>query len=101
MAVLPHRLGRYGLRLHPQKTRVVPFQRPPRHATGPRQHHPGWPGVFAFLGFTHYWGRSRQGHRVVQRKTAAQRFGQALKRIQEWCRSIATPRWRGNISSSR
>jgi hypothetical protein len=95
MAVLPHRLGRYGLRLHPQKTRMVPFQRPPHLATGPRHHQPGRPGVFAFLGFTHYWGRSRHGHWVVQRKTAAQRFGRARKRIQEWGRGHrhATVAW--------
>lgn len=86
MAVLPQRFGQYGLRLHPEKTRLVPFQRPPWRATGPRHHHATWPGTFDFLGFTHYWGRSRRGNWVVQRKTATTRFSRALKRISVWCR---------------
>jgi hypothetical protein len=54
MAVLPQRFGRYGLRLHPAKTRLVPFQRPPWRATGARHHHATWPGTFAFLGFVRH-----------------------------------------------
>ena len=48
-AVLPKRFGRYGLTLHPEKTRLVPFQRPrARGLEVPR------PGTFGFLGFTLY-----------------------------------------------
>jgi group II intron reverse transcriptase/maturase len=84
MAVLPKRLGRYGLALHPEKTRLVPYQRPPLDRRGP----PGTegPGSFDFLGFTHYWARSRSGKWVIKRKTAKSRFGRALKRVAEWCR---------------
>ena len=46
----------------------------------------GRPGTFDFLGFTHFWARSRRGWWVVKQKTAKGRFGRALKRVAEWCR---------------
>ena len=79
--VLPKRLARFGLRLHPEKTRLVDFRRPwdsGRRDKGPRS--------FDFLGFTHHWGRSRHGRWVVKRKTAKGRVSRALRRIGEWCR---------------
>jgi group II intron reverse transcriptase/maturase len=48
-AVLPKRFGRFGLTLHPDKTRLVDFRRPPRGGSRP--------GTFEFLGFKHYWGK--------------------------------------------
>jgi group II intron reverse transcriptase/maturase len=78
LAVLPKRFGRYGLELHPDKTRLVPFQRP--REGGPK------PGTFDFLGFTHYWGQSRRGSPVVKCKTAHKRVSRTLKRIAEHCR---------------
>jgi RNA-directed DNA polymerase len=79
--VLPKRFGKYGLTLHPEKTRLVPFGKP----KDPPDEGPG-PGTFDFLGFTHFWGRSRQGTWVVKRKTADSRFSRALTRIADWCR---------------
>jgi group II intron reverse transcriptase/maturase len=81
MEVLPKRLGKHGLALHPEKTRLVPFRRPPRQPPSG-----GGPGTFDFLGFTHHWGRSRSGYWVVRQKTAKGRFGRALRRVAEWCR---------------
>ena len=81
LEVLPRRLGKYGLALHPEKTRLVPFRSPRRGDGGGEE-----PGSFDFLGFTHYWGRSRKSRRVVKRKTAKDRFGRSLKRLSEWCR---------------
>jgi RNA-directed DNA polymerase len=86
LAVLPKRFGKYGLQLHPDKTRLVPF-RPP---TGPlpcpgRQPDPP-SGSFDFLGFRHFWGQSRRGNWVVKRRTMPSRFGRALRRIAAWCR---------------
>jgi len=82
MKVLPKRFGKYGLRLHPEKTRMVQFERP-----GPRTQrqsgHEG-PGNFDLLGFTHYWGKSRKGKWVVKRKTAKKRFSRALKSVKHW-----------------
>jgi group II intron reverse transcriptase/maturase len=78
MVVLAKRFARYGLTLHPTKTRVVDFRRPTPTGDGG--------GSFDFLGFTHFWGRSQRGYWVVRRKTARSRFGRALKRVVEWCR---------------
>ena len=85
LAVLPQRFGRYGLMIHPDKTRLVPFQRPPRRPTAAAPAGPS-PGSFDFLGFTHYWSRSKRGFWVVKRKTAGSRFQRAVKRIATWCR---------------
>ena len=79
LGVLPKRFGKYGLTIHPDKTRLVAFGRP-RGTQGKR------PGTFDFLGFTHYWGKSRRGKWVVKSKTARQRLSRGLGRIDEWCR---------------
>ena len=83
LAVLPKRFGKFGLTLHPDKTRLVRFTRPGGEGKkGDRSH----PGSFDFLGFTHYWGKSSGSRWVVKRKTARDRFKKALKRISQWCR---------------
>ncbi|MDD2708474.1 MAG: group II intron reverse transcriptase/maturase, partial [Verrucomicrobiae bacterium] len=41
---------------------------------------------FEFLGFTHYWGISRKGRKVIQRKTARKRIVRTLKGMSAWCR---------------
>ena len=76
--VLPKRFGKYGLTLHPDKTRLVDFRRP--RGGGPK------PGIFNLLGFRHYWARSRKGTWVVKKTTASDRFRRALKRVAEWCK---------------
>jgi group II intron reverse transcriptase/maturase len=81
--VLPKRFGKYGLTLHPEKTRLVRFGRPRASKDEPPDEPPG---SFDFLGFTHHWARSRQGHWVVKQKTAKTRLSRALTRIAEWCR---------------
>jgi group II intron reverse transcriptase/maturase len=90
LAVLPKRFGKFGLTLHPDKTRMVPFLRPDR-VDNDEDH----PGTFNFLGFTHYWGRSRKPtpkgrpvsrRWIAMRKTAKDRFSRTLRRLYEWCR---------------
>jgi len=83
--VLPKRFGKYGLTVHPDKTRLVPFRRPP-HAAPPGQPQVQPPGTFDLLGFTHYWARSRQGNWVVKRKTAQSRLTRAVRTLAQWCR---------------
>jgi group II intron reverse transcriptase/maturase len=83
LEVLPQRFAKYGLTVHPEKTRLVPFHRPRRGPTPPRNDRPG---TFDFLGFTHYWARSRQGYWVIKQKTASSRFTRAVQAISEWCR---------------
>jgi len=82
MDVLPKRFGRYGLTLHPEKTRLVPFQRPSGGPSGGR----GNSQSFELLGFTHHWAKSLEGRWIVRRKTAPSRFGRALRRVGDWCR---------------
>jgi group II intron reverse transcriptase/maturase len=86
MDILPKRFGKYGLTLHPDKTKLVEFR--PRgnrpNKGGPRDGTRS--GTFDFLGFTHYWDRSRRGAMVVRRKTASTRFRRALRNIREWCK---------------
>jgi len=77
-AVLSKRFEKYGLRLHPDKTRLVRFGRP--KDDGPP------PETFDLLGFTHYWGKSRRGNWVVRRKTSSKRFRRGLQRVAAWCR---------------
>ena len=84
--VLPKRFGKYGLTIHPDKTRLVPFGRPSRYPRRPGLEAETQPGSFDFLGFTHYWSRSKQGNWVVKQKTAGSRFHRAVKRIAEWFR---------------
>jgi len=86
LAVLPKRLGKYGLTTHPEKTRLLPFTRPGGRPPAAGSGAESQPGSFDFLGFTHYWGRSKAGNWVVKRKTAGSRFHRALKKIAEWCR---------------
>jgi RNA-directed DNA polymerase len=81
--VLPKRLGKYGLELHPDKTRMVKFVRPARDVDNDDD---DGPGTFDLLGFTHYWAKSLKGNNVVKRKTAKDRFRRALRRTYEWCR---------------
>lgn len=79
MDVLPKRFAKYGLTLHPEKTRLVRFK--------PKRHGDDDPGTFDFLGFTHYWGRSRKGRAIIKRKTASKRLRRSLTRISQWCRT--------------
>jgi len=84
MAVLPKRFEKYALRLHPEKTRLVRFTRPPRNPDG--RGSPDAPGSFDFLGFTHHWARSLKGNWVVKQRTAKNRMSRTLHAIAHWCR---------------
>ncbi|MGO7388921.1 group II intron reverse transcriptase/maturase, partial [Rhizobium ruizarguesonis] len=80
---LGKRLERFGLTLHPDKTRLVDF-RPQRTE---RTRHPETDGAnFDFLGLTHVWGRSRRGKDMVMQFTAKGRFARGLAAVSDWCR---------------
>ena len=87
MDVLPKRFEKYGLTIHPEKTRLVPFERPRDRPKRPETSARTPAGVFDLLGFTHYWGLSRQGYWVVKRKTSKSRYRRGLKAIAQWCRT--------------
>jgi len=83
--VLPKRFGKFGLTLHPEKTRLVRFH-PPSHDRKDDDGDGGGPGTFDLLGFTLYWAKSARGYWVVQVKTAKSRLSRALERLSDWCR---------------
>lgn len=88
MEVLPRRLEKYGLSLHPDKTRLVPFKRPSEvHRDDDERDDGPTSGSFDFLGFTHHWCRSRKGNWVVKRKTSSKRLARAIRRVAHWCRA--------------
>ena len=84
LGVLDKRLARYGLTLHPDKTRFVDFrENRPNGTTHPETDS----ASFTFLGFTHAWGKSRAGKNVVRQVTAKSRYARALAAVTDWCRS--------------
>ncbi|MGH7605074.1 MAG: group II intron reverse transcriptase/maturase [Gemmatimonadaceae bacterium] len=83
--VLPKRFGKYGLRLHPDKTRLVRFAPPPSGPPSPETETQRGRS-FDLLGFTLYWGRSRKGRWVVMQKTARDRLRRSLRRVDTWSR---------------
>jgi RNA-directed DNA polymerase len=89
MEVVPKRFGRYGLTVHPTKTKLVPFRPPSSRTKGQDQDGTGddRPGTFDLLGFTHYWARSLKGYWIVKLKTASDRFSRAVRSIDSWCRA--------------
>jgi RNA-directed DNA polymerase len=81
VAVLGKRMGRFGLALHPDKTRLVPFWRPPRSQQSGKG-----PATLDFVGFTFYWARSRKGHWWMACKTRRASLRRAKTSIYDWCR---------------
>jgi RNA-directed DNA polymerase len=86
MEVIPKRFSKYGLTIHPTKSRLVPFRPSSPWANDDRGEPDEPAGTFDLLGFTHYWGRSRNGYWVVKLKTATDRFTRAVRSIDHWCR---------------
>lgn len=80
MSVLPKRLARYGLKMNEHKTHAQCFVPPVRRGGPP-------PDTFNYLGFTHFWGKSRNGSWVVKRKTQKERFTRAVVKIAAWCKA--------------
>jgi group II intron reverse transcriptase/maturase len=81
MAVLGKRMARFGLVLHPQKTRLLDFRRPARSRGEGKS-----PRTFDFLGFCWYWRRTRRGSWAVTCKTRRARLARAIKAVHTWCR---------------
>jgi RNA-directed DNA polymerase len=83
MDVLGKRLGRFGLTLHPDKTRFIDFRPQPSGRTPPDC----TAQAFDFLGFTHSWVKSRKGKDVVRQTTAKSRFARSLAAVKDWCQT--------------
>lgn len=83
LEVLGKRFEKYGLRLHPDKTRLIEFGRDALTKSeaggGPK------PATFDFLGFTHVCRRSRRGKFTIHVRTMRKRLRRSLKRVSAWC----------------
>jgi RNA-directed DNA polymerase len=79
------RFAKFGLELHPDKTRVIAFDARAANKGKEDKHSVR---TFDFLGFTHYWGKSRRGNLALRRKTSAKSFRKACKGMNTWLREI-------------
>jgi len=79
--VLPKRFAKYGLEIHPQKSRLLKFGKPASNKEVKRGDN-----TFDFLGFTHYWARSRKGNWVIKRKTSRKKVNKTLQALWDWCK---------------
>jgi len=92
MNVIPKRFEKYGLTVHPDKTKLIDF-RSPTHFERRREEKSNddktkrKPETFDLLGFTHYWGKSQKGNWAVKRKTMKSRLARSIQKIEQWCRT--------------
>jgi RNA-directed DNA polymerase len=82
LGLLTERMAEYGLTLHPEKTRLMPFGRPQNG-----QKNGKGPATFEFLGFRIFWRRNRKGSWMVGMKTRKARMRRALSALSDFCRS--------------
>jgi RNA-directed DNA polymerase len=82
MRVIEKRMTRFGLRLHPDKTRLIPFAKPAKNTDSTKGS-----ATFDFLGFTLFWRRSHWGGWALGMKTMRSRAAKIVRSIAEWCRS--------------
>lgn len=80
LADLKERMAKFGLELHPEKTRLIEFGRYAEERRAKRGEGP--PETFDFLGFTHISGKTRRGDFTIHRKTARKKFQAKLKDLQ-------------------
>jgi RNA-directed DNA polymerase len=78
MEILPKRFKRFELDLHPEKTQLIQFGKPPRNGK-PK-------GTFYFLGFTFYWGKSLKGNWAIKKQTARKRRNRFMRMLWSWCK---------------
>jgi group II intron reverse transcriptase/maturase len=78
LAQVTERFQSYGLAIHPEKTRIVDFRHPWASGQSPQ--------TFDFLGFTHYWEKTRRGGYAVKRQTKGKKLHAALTAIGDWCK---------------
>jgi len=90
---LTKRFEQYGLKLHPEKTRLMEFG---RIALAKSEKKGGEkPATFDFLGFTHICKRSRRGYFTIQLRTMRKRLKRSIKAVDAWCREhLHDPVWK-------
>jgi group II intron reverse transcriptase/maturase len=82
---LHNRFAKFGLELHPEKTRTISFGRFEKERAQKQQRRCN---TFDFLGFTHYCGKSRKNTFIVGRKTSSKKFRQKLADMNKWLKDI-------------
>ena len=85
LAVLPKRFAKYGLTVHPEKTKLIDMSKPEDQDPKGDSRDQGR-GSFPFLGFLHYWGKSRNGYWVIKQKTEKGRLARAILKVTQWIR---------------
>jgi group II intron reverse transcriptase/maturase len=92
MNVISKRFEKYGLTVHPEKTRLIDFRAPNNferlreEKSNDNGRSSRKPQTFDLLGFTHYWCKTKHANWAVQRKTMKSRLARAVERIDLWCR---------------
>ena len=85
---LKRRMGRFGLSLEEEKSRMIEFG---RFAEGNRKRRgEGKPETFTFLGFTHYCSKSRYGKFRVKRKTSKKKFAKKCREMNQKIKNMRT-----------
>jgi hypothetical protein len=79
MKVLALRFAKYGLTIHPEKTRLIDFSKPEDGAGKGK-------GSFTFLRFTRHWTKSKKGRWIAGRKTDKKQLRRSIQAITQWCR---------------
>ncbi len=82
---LQNRFNKYGLEIHPAKSRNISFGRFERENAKSQNRRAN---TFDFLGFTHYCGRSRKGNFKVGRKTCRKKYSSKCKAMNTWLKAI-------------
>ncbi len=82
---LKKRFSKYGLEIHPTKSRKITFGRFERENAGKQDRKPN---AFDFLGFTHYCDVSRKGNFKLGRKTSRKKFSAKCREMADWLRAI-------------
>lgn len=85
LSALRERFAKYGLELHPEKTKVLTFGRY-EEENARRQGRKS--NTFDFLGFTHYCGRSRKGNFLLGRRTSGKRFRKRCEEMNQWLKEV-------------
>lgn len=74
--LLKRRFEKFGLVLHPTKTRIIHFDRDMNRS-----------GVFEFLGFRYYWGRTAKGFRTIKCETSSKRLRAKVNLFKQWIKA--------------
>jgi len=82
---LRNRFNKYGLELHPTKSRNISFGLYERENAKSQNRRAN---TFEFLGFTHYCGRSRNGNFKVSRKTGRKKYSVKCREMNAWLKAI-------------